>query len=162
MCRECISLRKNDTGEKIVKDQFKARREAREKCMQLLFQMETQQDFSAEGKELFLAQYKGVGETEVEDKNPDTKHFEKLYAAVSEHLPEIDAAIEKASNNWKISRFGKVDLAIIRMAVAELLYLDKVPDSVSINEAVEIAKTFGGEESGRFVNGILGKIAGEK
>ena len=145
-----------------MKDQFKARREAREKCMQLLFQMETQQDFSPESKDLFLAQYKAVGEGDTDDKNPDTKYFEKLYDAISQHLTDIDKAIEGASANWKISRFGKVDLAIIRMAVAEILYFDNVPDSVSINEAVEIAKTFGGEESGRFVNGVLGKIAGEK
>jgi N utilization substance protein B len=67
--------------------------------------------------------------------------------------------IERTSDNWVLSRMPLVDRNILRLAVFELLYLDDVPDSVSINEAVEMAKIYGGEDSSKFVNGILGRLA---
>ena len=77
---------------------------------------------------------------------------------VFNNLNEIDQKIDETSSTWGISRISKVDLAIMRLAVYEILYADDIGDSVSINEAVELAKTFSGEESGKFVNGILGQI----
>ncbi len=126
------------------------RREARERFMQILFQMEAQQDFSRAEQEQFLKLY-------VEDTS-QSEYFERMQCCVEEHLGELDAKLEAASENWKISRFAKVDLAILRLAAAEIFYLDDIPDSVSVNEAVELAKKFGGEDSPRFVNGILGKL----
>jgi N utilization substance protein B len=74
------------------------------------------------------------------------------------HLPTIDATLESASQNWKLSRMCSIDRAVLRLATAELA-LGQTPKKVVINEAIEIAKEYGTENSGRFVNGILDKIA---
>ena len=75
------------------------------------------------------------------------------------HLTEIDEKINNITDGWKTSRMGKVDLAIIRLAVYEILFDEDVPTSVAINEAVELAKQFGTDDSPSFVNGVLAKIA---
>ena len=80
---------------------------------------------------------------------------------ILEKLPEIDAALNEASKGWKTSRMGKVELSILRLAVYELRYDDDVPGKVAINEAVELAKKFGGSEAPAFINGVLGKLAKE-
>lgn len=83
-----------------------------------------------------------------------------LIRGVQEHQAAIDERIEGASENWALSRMPIVDRSILRLAVYEMTHCDDVPVSVSINEAVELAKDFGGEEdSPRFVNGVLGRIA---
>lgn len=83
-----------------------------------------------------------------------------LLRSINEHLEEVDPHISGASENWSLARMPIVDRAILRAAVCEMFFIDDVPISVSINEAVELAKEFGGEdESSRFVNGILGRIA---
>lgn len=83
-----------------------------------------------------------------------------LLAEIKDHAEEIDDRISEASENWSLSRMPIVDRAILRASVCEIYFIDDVPVSVSINEAVELAKEFGGEdESSRFVNGILGRIA---
>lgn len=84
------------------------------------------------------------------------------YGRVQELLPEIDQELNRVSEGWKTSRMNKVDLTILRLAVYEMKYDAEVPVGVAINEAVEIAKRFGGEDSASFVNGILGKIAREE
>ena len=80
-------------------------------------------------------------------------------AGVYANLAEIDALIAETSTAWDISRISKVDLAIMRLAVYELLYNPAIGEGVSINEAVELAKAFSAEDSGKFVNGVLGQIA---
>jgi len=85
-----------------------------------------------------------------------------LVTGAEEHIAEIDQRISSVSENWVVSRMPLVDRNILRMAVFELLYLDDVPPSVTINEAVELAKTFGGEDSSKFVNGVLGRIADQQ
>lgn len=83
-----------------------------------------------------------------------------LIEGVQENLSAIDERLAASSDNWKLSRMPIVDRSILRLAAYEMLYVDDVPVSVSINEAVELAKDFGGEdESPRFVNGVLGRIA---
>jgi len=77
---------------------------------------------------------------------------------VYENLETIDGHIAETSSAWDISRISKIDLAIMRLAVYEILYDDKIPDGSSINEAVELAKAFSAEDAGKFVNGVLGKI----
>ena len=74
------------------------------------------------------------------------------------NLDTIDTHIAETSEAWDISRIAKIDLAIMRLAVYEILFDPKIPDGTSINEAVELAKTFSSEDSSKFVNGVLGKI----
>ncbi len=130
------------------------RTEARELFMQLLFQMEVQNDYSQEIKERFVQEY-------MKDSN-QLEYFNRIFEAVAGNLPVIDDKLESCSENWKISRMAKVDLAILRLSAAEILYLEDVPDSASINEAVDMAKKFGGDDSGKFINGILGKVVRSK
>jgi N utilization substance protein B len=85
-----------------------------------------------------------------------------LATGAEEHMTEIDQRISTVSEHWVVSRMPLVDRNILRMAVFELIYLDDVPASVTINEAVELAKTFGGEDSSKFVNGVLGRIADQQ
>ena len=81
-----------------------------------------------------------------------------LISGVINNLKNIDLLITKYTDNWRIERMAVIDRNIIRMAAHELLFVDDIPPKVSINEAVELAKKFGDDESGRFVNGILDKI----
>ena len=89
----------------------------------------------------------------------DQEYMSRKYRHVLEKLDEIDARLNETSNGWKTKRMSRVDLTALRLAVYELKYDKDVPTGVAINEAVELAKRFGGETSGSFVNGILGKIA---
>lgn len=85
----------------------------------------------------------------------------ELAKGTAEHLEEIDELIRPRLKKWTLERISKVSLAALRIAVYEMQYLADVPVSVSINEAVELTKTFSGEEDGSFVNGVLGAIAKE-
>ena len=89
----------------------------------------------------------------------DQEYMSRKYRHVLEKLDKIDALLNETSNGWKTKRMSRVDLTALRLAVYELKYDKDVPTGVAINEAVELAKRFGGETSGSFVNGILGKIA---
>lgn len=88
-------------------------------------------------------------------------YMQNKYEKILEHLDEIDGTLNQASSGWKVSRMSKVDVNILRLAVYEMKYDEDVPVKVAINEAVELAKKFGGDDSSSFVNGILGKIAKE-
>ena len=89
----------------------------------------------------------------------DQEYMSQKYRHVLEKLDEIDALLNETSKGWKTKRMSRVDLTALRLAVYELKFDQDVPTGVAINEAVELAKRFGGEPSGSFVNGILGKIA---
>lgn len=86
-------------------------------------------------------------------------YAQKLVLGVREHLPELDGLIEANLKGWKKNRISKISLTILRIAVFEMLYADDVPVSVSINEAVELAKSYATAEDGAFVNGVLGSIS---
>ncbi len=131
------------------------RSQAREILMQMLFQMEAQGDFSREAKDRF--------EDEYFDAPDQQAYFNAVYDTVAAHKDDIDARIEAASRGWHIDRLARTDLAVLRLCLAEILYggLEDVPVAASINEAVKLAKKYGSEDSGRFVNGILGRIARE-
>ena len=119
--------------------------------MQMLFSMEARGDFSAECRDAFLAFYP--------PKNQKA-YVEGVHRAFSEHAGEVDEAIESCAQNWRRERIAKVDLAVLRLAIAEMSFLEEpTPESVAINEAVELAKRFGTEASGSFVNGVLGTYA---
>lgn len=89
-----------------------------------------------------------------------TDYALSLLSGVEENLGSIDEYLQNTSENWSLGRMPIVDRSILRLATFEMIYVDDVPLSVTINEAVELAKDFGGEDdSPRFVNGVLGKIA---
>ena len=83
---------------------------------------------------------------------------ESLILGAIENISEIDEAISKHANNWKFDRIAKVDLAVLRLALYELLFRDDIPPIVSINEAIDLGKTFSNLESKRFINGILDQV----
>ncbi|HIV34478.1 MAG TPA: transcription antitermination factor NusB [Candidatus Blautia intestinigallinarum] len=91
----------------------------------------------------------------------DRNYMEEKYRQIISHLEEIDALLNEISKGWKTSRMARVDLTALRLSVYELKYEPEIPTKVSINEAVELAKKYGGEDSFSFVNGILGKAAKE-
>ena len=118
--------------------------------MQALFYMDMSQNDSKEAIELFCENF-------VTSKR-NLPFFLELINGVIKAMPEIDSAIERFSSNWKISRMSIVDRNIMRVAVYEMLFCGDIPSKVSINEAIDIGKKFGAEESGAFINGILDSI----
>jgi N utilization substance protein B len=122
---------------------------SRERALQILFQ------YDIHGKpgvwlNEFWNQYKAA---------EDVKAFaEQLVNGVLEHKKDLDALIGRYATNWKVSRMQIVDRNILRLGAYELLWLDKVPAKVTVNEAIELAKDFGDEEAAKFVNGILDKV----
>lgn len=130
------------------------RSKARELLMQMFFEMDVQKDFSEEKKEKFMKN-NGI-DMDKED------FFDSIYESVCTHKDEIDSMIDKYGRKWSVSTMGKVDVAILRLAAAELFFSKTAPESVAINEAVELGKKFGGENSGKFINGILGSMVREK
>ena len=132
------------------------RREQREHVFKLLFM--TQFNSEEEMTEQVSLYFEGLEE-------PDENSRESIrakYSNVLAHLEEIDGILNEYSRGWKTGRMNRVDLSVLRLAVYEMKYEEDVPVGVAINEAVEIAKNFGGETSGSFVNGVLGKIASGK
>lgn len=100
------------------------------------------------------------GDLRLEEDGPLPEYALKLVLGVESHRCAIDNHLAATSENWSLARMPIVDRSILRLATFEMMYVDDVPTSVTINEAVELAKDFGGEdESHRFVNGILGRIA---
>lgn len=89
----------------------------------------------------------------------DREYIANREKAVLDKITEIDAMIEEKATGWTKNRIGKVELAIIRLAIYEIVYDDETPVGVAINEAVELAKKYGQDESGSFVNGVLAKFA---
>ena len=122
--------------------------------MKMLFQMEIQGDFSEEARNSFSEEFLG--------KELDRNYFDGVFNAYINHNNEIDDLIEKYSKGWKLERLAKVDLSILRVCIAEMMYYeDPVPVAAAINEAVRIAKIYGGPDSRKFVNGLLGRISKE-
>lgn len=129
------------------------RREQREHIFKLLFMTEfNSQNEMKEQQEIYLDDVE-----EITDK--DRAYIQEKYAHVMEHIEEIDKKLNEISRGWRTGRMNRVDLTALRLAAYEIGYDRDVPVGVAINEAVELAKKFGGEASGSFVNGILGKIA---
>ena len=88
----------------------------------------------------------------------DKVFFTDLIKGVTENIDRINEIIEENLKSWKMNRIAKTDLAILQLAVYEIFYRDDVPDSVAINEAVELGKEYGTDDSGSFINGVLGKV----
>ena len=137
-----------------------SRREQREQIFRLLFRVE----FNAleemqQQTGLFLEQIKLPTEDDGQGASEqDAEIIEAKYVKIQEKLPELDAKINEKTEGWDTKRMGKVELAVLRLGLYEILYDDEVPGGVAVNEAVEIAKKYGQESSGKFVNAILAKF----
>ena len=129
------------------------RRGLREQIFKLLFRVEFNEKDEMEEQCRFFLEHEDL---EISEKDAD--YIVGKYTAIHEKLEEIDSMINEKAKGWSTSRMGKVDLTIIRLAVYEMKYDDTVPEGVAINEAVELAKTFGMDESSGFVNGVLAKF----
>lgn len=130
------------------------RHRGRELALRVLFELEgTQKD----AREVLRYHAEDTGAT------PDVEEFaSELTLGVLQELQRVDDAVDAASSNWRLEEIGKVERAVLRLGTYELLFARDVPVSVAIDEAVELAKTYAGEEAGRFVNGVLGRIAAER
>ena len=129
------------------------RRQLRENVFKMLFRVEFHDD-----KE--LPEQLILFEDELEPISEDEKiYMTNKYKDIYAHIEELDAAINEVSKGWKTIRMGKVDLTLIRLAVYEIRFEEEIPVKVSINEAVELAKKYGTDDSPSFVNGILAKFA---
>lgn len=108
----------------------------------------------------FLKYWNSFVLDEGEEKHEEIREFAAtLVHGVGEHRERLDLEIRSSSKNWKLNRMATVDRNILRLAVFELLFLDDIPKRVSINEAIELGKKFGSEDSGAFINGVLDKIS---
>lgn len=129
------------------------RRELREQTFCMLFGVEFHDE--ADRTE-HIAMY---GENEMVCDENDRTYISEKCGKIITHLGEIDAAINEAAEGWKTTRMGKVDLTLIRLAVYEMRYEEDIPVGVAINEAVELAKKYGTDDSPSFVNGVLARLA---
>ncbi len=131
-----------------------SRRELREQIFLLLFRVEfNRMEDMPEQIQLFFSDEESGGTEE------EKLYISGKYGNIAAKLPEIDALINERAKGWSVERMGKVDVTIIRLAVYEICYDDDIPTGVAINEAVELAKKFGQDESAGFVNGVLAKFA---
>lgn len=130
---------------------MRKRTKAREYALQLLYKFDLTKESGLEDLESFFLRQEEV--------LPEVKEFtRKLVSGALEHLEAIDKKISAYATNWQLGRMAFVDRNILRIGSFELLYLEDIPSKVSINEAVELAKKYSGEEAGKFVNGILDRI----
>lgn len=132
-----------------------SRKTARKHIFNLIFQSEFNKETeSSEIMETYSEEYKELDEGDVD-------FIREEYEGIVYNIEDVDSIIEKYSIGWDISRLSKVDLSILRLAVYEIEYTD-IPDKVSVNEAVELAKSFGADKSPSFINGVLGNVLKHK
>ena len=123
----------------------------RELALKTLFQLESSDDDSGE----VLAYH-----AEEEEAPAAAVQFaEQLISGVTANRERLDEVISQTSEHWRLDQMAKVERVILRIAIFEIALQREVPEKAAINEAIELAKTFSGDEAGRFVNGILGKVA---
>lgn len=126
------------------------RKETREEAVKIAYSMDVNKDFNRNNLIEFIEHF--------ELNCMDVDYLNKTISDMIDHMEEIDKYIRDNSKDWKITRIAKVDLAVLRIALSEILYNETIPESVSINEAVEISKKFSNEDSHKFINGILGTV----
>ncbi|NLY43182.1 MAG: transcription antitermination factor NusB [Clostridiaceae bacterium] len=127
------------------------RRAAREKAFKLLYQIDIRKGDKDEIVDSFL------GENDISPH--DKEYVRDVVLGTMSNIEDIDNWIDNNLVGWKRNRISKVNLAILRLAIYEMLKREDIPVSVSINEAIELAKTYDGAEAGAFVNGVLGSIS---
>jgi len=129
-----------------------SRRTAREHIFKIIFQTEFhREDEAEEAIEIYKENIDDANES-------DMRFIKREIKGIIEKKDIVDDTINRYAKGWEISRIAKVDLAILRLAVYEILYSDDIPNKVAVNEAVELAKSFSSDKSPSFVNGVLGKI----
>ena len=130
------------------------RRRAREIALQVLYQREFNRLEFQEVLNLFWNNFEVL---------KGARDFsERIIRGIEQHQEELDRIIERYSSNWKIDRMAHVDRNILRIAVYELLFCDDIPPKVAINEAIDIGKKYGSEDSGAFINGVLDRVKSEE
>ena len=127
-----------------------SRKRARIGAMQALFSMDVNDDFSTDKLDLFMENHEFQGD--------EVDYIKRTVPDILDKLDLVDETIEKNLKGWTMARLAKVDRQILRIAVYEFLYKDDIPEEVSINEAVEIARLYSSDEAPKFINGILGTI----
>ena len=132
---------------------MRKRRKSREFALQVLYQLTITKQDVVKALAQFQDHFSGNDEKD--------GFMERLVMGVLDHSREIDRLIEKYSENWRLERMNMIDRAILRMATFELLYCEEIPPKVTLNEAIELGKRFGSEDSGSFINGILDRIQKE-
>lgn len=130
------------------------RSEAREWCMKLIYQLSIHDSFKCDEIESFIEYF--------DLPNNELKYIRKNCKSIIDNIDEINEIIKTNLDGWNYNRIAKLDLAILRVAINEIYYLDDIPVSVAINEAVEIANKYSTESSYKFINGILGTIVRNK
>ncbi len=129
------------------------RRKSRESALQVLYQLNITQQDAITALTQFREHFLSNGEAD--------DFLKRLVLGVLEHFAQLDRLIEQYSENWRIDRINMVDRTILRMALYELLYCEEIPPKVTINEAIDLGKRYGSEDSGSFINGILDRIQNE-
>ncbi len=127
------------------------RQNIREHTMQIVFQMETAGTFDYEQMTILEENKEVLSENQAI----------KTLSAIRDHIEQIDETIARNTDNWKPNRIAKTDLAILRLAVCEMLFEDNIPVGVSINEAVNLAKKYGDDRSYAFINSVLSRVGKE-
>ena len=138
------------------------RREQREQIFKLLFRVEFNElEEMPQQRDLFLDEIKlPVEEDGLAAREKDLSYIAEKYGRIQEKLSEIDRLINEKTEGWSLGRMGKVEVTLLRLGAYEILFDQDVPDSVAINEAVELAKRYGQDNSGSFVNAVLAKFLG--
>ena len=129
------------------------RRKSREFALQVLYQLNITKQDALQVLTQFEGHFLSHGEAD--------EFLKRLVLGVLEHFSELDRLIEKYSENWRLDRINIIDRNILRMALFELLYCEEIPPKVTINEAIDLGKRYGSEDSGSFINGILDRIQNE-
>ena len=139
-----------------------SRRQAREFALQFIFSVDFNKDENVtELLEEFHESETAFIETDDYTKK-DIEFANRLIIGTVENMEKIDELIAKSAIGWTFDRIAKVDLAILRLAIFEIYFLEDVPEGVSANEAVDLAKKYSADDAGSFVNGVIGKIIREK
>jgi N utilization substance protein B len=129
------------------------RRKSRELALQVLYQLNITKQDATKALSQFQGNFLPNGETD--------EFLKRLVLGVTEHYAEMDRLIERYSENWRLDRINMIERNILRMALFELLYCEEIPPKVTINEAIDLGKRYGSEESGSFINGLLDRIQNE-
>lgn len=126
------------------------RKYTREMTMKLIYQMEVTKDFNSK----LVEEYLDLNES----KELDSNYVNLISDLVINNKEEIDSRIDRNLKGWNLTRIGKIELSILRLAVAEILYVEDIPNKVAINEAIELSKTYADSNASNFINGILGSV----
>jgi transcription antitermination protein NusB len=139
------------------------RRLAREIALQSLYQMQMNEVTATVAIAMAIHEAENDNESalELKDEKIDPKYIEALVVGTEQNKILIDELLMEYLKGWQIDRLSKVDKEVLRLAAYEMIFRDDVPPKVVVNEAIELSKHFGTEESGKFVNGVLGKMIKE-